>query len=233
MLRVRATGIIGASLAVALLGCPPQDQGSGRADDDVLTAAEVIGVARAINAGELDTANAVRGQLPRGAAGGMIDMIVEDHTRSLQELERISVQLSLVPEESELSRDLQQDVQDAMQSFADEQGAELGEEFIDVQVELHEKALKVIDDELLPATTEPTLMEYLGELRATIVHHLETARSLKDDDVREHRGTVEPAGPRQDGTQSQTGEPSGHMEGRPAGQGGRDTGGGTNGGGPR
>jgi predicted outer membrane protein len=300
MLRDRALGVVAASLAVALLGCPPQDRGSRRGgDDDVLTAGQVIGVARAINTGEIDAANAVKSRLPQGAASGMVDMIIKDHTASLQELERVSVKLNLVPEESDISRDLQEDVEKTMDSWADKQGNELGEEFIDSQVDMHEKALKIIDDDLLKATTEPTLTEYLGKLRASVYHHLEMARGMQDDDVREHRGMAEPARDREEdlekeresnedaaeqqrekaedaadeerdaaerqreanedaaeqqreanedaaedarerdesryqgGSQSQTGEPSGHMEGRPAGSGGAATGGQTDGGRPR
>src|SRR5688572_8192004 len=110
MLRQRALGVVAASLAVALLGCPPQDEGTGRSttEDEVLTAGQVLGVARAINRGEIDVATAVRGKLSQGPASGMADMIVKDHEKSLQELERVSMQLQLVPEESEVTKDLQQ-----------------------------------------------------------------------------------------------------------------------------
>lgn len=202
MLRERALGVVAASLAVALLGCPPQDNGTGRrtGDDDVLTAGQVVGIARAINTGEIDVATAVRGKLPQGAAGGMVDMIIKDHQKSLQDLERVSVQLSLVPEESDISRELQEDVEKTRSGFAEsgEDVAGLEDDFIQSQVDMHEKALEVIDDDLLPATTEPTLTEYLGKLRASVYHHLESAKALQGGDVREHRGTMDPRDTQED-----------------------------------
>ncbi len=93
-----------------------------------------------------------------------------------------------------MSRDLQEDVQEAMSAFgeSDKEAAELEDDFIASQIDLHEKALKLIDDELLTATIEPTLTEYLGKLRATVAAHLEHCKALQEGDVREHRGTIDP-----------------------------------------
>lgn len=230
MLRERALGVVAAALAVALLGCPPQDRGSRRGGGgEELTAGQVIGVARAINTGEIDQANVVKTRLTQGAAAGMVDLVIKDHSQSLQELERVSIALNLVPEDSDVSRDLQEDVQSAMDDWGEKAGLELEGAYVESQIDMHEKALKVIDDELVPATTEPTLTEYLGKLRAIIVHHLDMAKSLQDEDAGEHRGTSEPARDRerdleeerdaQEDAQERRGG-SGQWEGRPAQPGG-------------
>ena len=63
--------------------------------------------------------------------------------------------------------------------LASEEGRELERAFIDHQVEMHEDALKLIDDELVPVTTEPTLLDCLDRLRGVVSEHLQTARALK------------------------------------------------------
>lgn len=182
MVRDRArAGVLAcaAAAALALVGCP-EDQGrvGGRGDD--LTAGQVLGVARAINMGEIDQATAVQGRVADPNVSAMIERIIQDHRAALQQLDQVGVQMGLVAEESELSRELTSDAQQTTGELVEKQGEDLTKDFIDAQVEQHEKALSTIDDKLLPATTDPALQQYLNDLRGTIAAHLEMAKQMKD-----------------------------------------------------
>lgn len=190
MIRDRArAGVIGcaAAAALALVGCP-EDQGRVGGTGDDLTAGQVLGVARAINMGEIDQATAVQGRVSDPNVSAMIERIVQDHRAALQQLDQVSVQMGLVAEDSELSRELTNDAQQTTGELAEKQGDDLTKDFIDAQVEQHDKALSTIDDKLLPAATDPTLQQYLTDLRGTIAAHLEMARQMKDAGAGEQRG---------------------------------------------
>ena len=140
----------------------------------------MIGAARAINVGEIDQATAVKGRVADPALAPMIDRIIQDHRAALQSLDQVSTQLGLVAEESELTKELQEDSQKKTDELAAKQGDELADEFLDAQIDGHERAIESIDDTLMPATAEPALQQYLTELRGLVVAHLEMAKGFKD-----------------------------------------------------
>lgn len=179
--RAPAGVLVACMAALALCGCPDDTRrGTGEGDD--LTPGQVIGAARAINVGEVEQATAVQGRVADPELSTMVDRIVQDHRAALQSLEQVSTQLGLVGEESDLSRELQEDLQERTGDLTGKQGDDLTDDFLEAQIEGHEKALEVIDDTLMPATSEPTLQQYLTELRGLVAAHLEMARAHKERD---------------------------------------------------
>lgn len=203
MLRDRArAGVIAgvAAAALALVGCPEEKRRTAGGGQE-LTPGQVLGIARAINMGEVDQATAVQGRVTDPNVSAFVERMIQDHRASLQQLEQVTVQMGLVPEESDLSRELTQDVQDTTGELAQKQGPELAKDYIDGQVDTHQKALSTIDDELMPATTDPALQQYLTDLRGVVASHLELAKQMKESGAGEQggyqqgqQGYQEPAG---------------------------------------
>lgn len=188
MVRDRARAGVAACVSAAalvLVGCPDDRRGVGNGER--LTHPQVIGAARAINVGEIDYVVASQGRLVDPQISSMADRVLQDHRTALQALEQVTVQMGLVPEESDISRDLRDDVNDRIQNLAGQEGEDLRDEFLDAMVEKHERSLQVIDDDLLPSTTDPTLQQYLADLRGLIATHLEEARMYRER--RDDRGT--------------------------------------------
>lgn len=196
--RASAGALIACVATLALCGCPEDTR---RGNGDELTTGQVLGAARAINVGEIEQVTAVQGRLTDPDLSTMADRIIIDHRAALQSLEQVSTQLAVVGEESELSRELQEDVNEKTDELAAKQGEELEKVFIEAQVESHQKALEVIDDELMPSTTEPTLQQYLTELRGLVTAHLEMCKAHQE----RHRD----AGRMGETTAPQEGTPSG------------------------
>ncbi|MCO5167516.1 MAG: DUF4142 domain-containing protein [Planctomycetes bacterium] len=181
MVRDRArAGVVAcvSAAALVLVGCPDDRRGIGNGER--LTHPQVIGAARAINVGEIDYVVAAQGRLVDPQVSSLADRVLQDHRTALQALEQVTVQMGLVPEESDISRDLRDDVNDRIQGLAGEEGEDLRDQFMDDMVQKHERSLQRIDDDLLPSTTDPTLQQYLADLRGLIAAHLEEARMLRD-----------------------------------------------------
>jgi putative membrane protein len=149
----------------------------GRGD---LAENEVLGVIRAINQGEVDHANAVQGRLVDPEVRAFAEMMIHDHREAVNTIDDLARNIAITPADSDKTRDLQKDVQDRIQGLVDERGRDVDEKFLDDQEELHENALKMIDDTLLKATKRPDIARMLGEMRASVAAHLERVRQLKD-----------------------------------------------------
>ncbi len=217
--RARAGALAcAAAAALALVGCP-QDEGRMGGSGDELTAGQVLGVARALNMGEVDQATAVQGRVTDPNVSAMVERIIQDHRAALQELEQISTQMGLVAEESDLSRELTTNAQEATGEFAQRQDEDLAKDFVDKQVDMHEKALETIDDRLLPVTTDSTLRQYLNDLRGTIASHLEMAKQMKDADAGEQQQGYDQGYDVPDGGLQQPATDGGYRDREPSGTG--------------
>jgi predicted outer membrane protein len=142
----------------------------------------VLGIAKALNQGEVEHASAVQGRLFDPGVQSSCEMILQDHRAALVKIDQVAQATGIVPLESETSRELTKDVREEIADLQDDEGDELVDEFLSDQEGMHEKALKTFDEELLPAATNPKLVELLTELRASVASHLEHIKQL--DDVR-------------------------------------------------
>lgn len=168
--------LVACAAALALCGCPEDTR---RADGE-LTPGQVIGAARAINVSEIEQATAVQGRVTDPDLAMLADRVAQDHRAALESLEQVSTQLAVVGEESELTRELQEAAQDTTDELAARQGDELANDFVKAQLDSHQRALEIIDDELMPSTADPALQQYLTELRGLVSAHLEMARAHEE-----------------------------------------------------
>lgn len=153
-----------------------------RDDDDRLTEAQVLGIARALNQGEVDHAAAAQGRLVDAEASSLCSMILQDHQAAVAKIDQVAQAAGIVPAPSEKAQDLTKEVQDEIADLRDDEGEELAEEFIEDQKGMHERALKTFDDDLLPASTNPRIVQLLTELRASVAAHLEHIKQLEAAD---------------------------------------------------
>jgi putative membrane protein len=187
VVRCMAAGLMTALLA----GCPTEDATTGRTGDGTLSHAEVLGVMRAIHAGEIDQGTYAQRHLERGMVDAFAGTIVQDHRRSLDELRAIAERRTVTPAESGVSIGVRQHALDELQELEGQEGRELAEAFVAAQIELHQEALDVIDRELLRAAADdPELLQYVSGVRTLVAGHLQLARDVQRQD--EHRALAEP-----------------------------------------
>jgi putative membrane protein len=147
--------------------------------EDRLTEAEVLGIARALNQGEVDHGMAAQGRFADAELQALCDMIVQDHRAALAKIDQVAQATGTAPTESEKTQELTSDVQGEIEDLRDEQGEGFEAAFLEDQKGMHERAIETIDDDLLPAATNPEIVQLLSELRASVAGHLEQLKKLE------------------------------------------------------
>src|SRR5690606_34699479 len=130
------------------------DRKGGLGGDETLSEAEVIGLARMINRGEVDHATAARDRLSSPAAKSFAERMIEDHGDALTELDRAAQSRDITPVEGDDAQRLSKDVMQMIDDLGQKEGDEIDETFLSDQEKLHERALRTIEEDLLPSVTD-------------------------------------------------------------------------------
>lgn len=156
------------------------DRGGGVGGDETMSEAEVIGFARMINRGEVDHATAARDRLTGPAAKSFAERMIQEHGDALTELDRAAKSRDITPTEGDDAQQLSEDVMQMIDDLGQKEGAEVDETFLSDQEKLHERALRTIEEDLLPAVTDPELRQLLEQQRQTVSTHLEMVKQLRE-----------------------------------------------------
>lgn len=154
------------------------DRGGG-AGGEAMSEAEVIGLARMINRGEVDHATAARDRLSGPGAKSFAERMIQDHGDALTELDRAAQSRGITPLEGDDAQRLSQDVMQMIDDLDQQEGEEIDETFLADQEKLHERALRTMEEDLLPAVTDSELRQLLEQQRATIKTHLDMVQQLR------------------------------------------------------
>jgi putative membrane protein len=144
-----------------------------------LSDAEILGIARTLNLGEVQHSTAVRDRLVASNVRAFADRMIEEHGAAVRKVDEVAGAAGLTPVEGERSNDLAQEVSDKFDGLRDEDGEDLDEAYLDDQKGMHEKALDTID-ELRTATSNAQVGNLLDELRGHVVHHLDLLKGIED-----------------------------------------------------
>jgi putative membrane protein len=182
-----------AAVAVAGLGCVVgcgtgdrvrdvynQERAERRVEAGKLEAGEVYSAAKAIHQGELDMIAAVQGRIDDSTLRAYAERVAADHRAGLEKLEAASKKVEgFAPVERDLTNDLKDEARHDAEELADIRGDALDEEFAEKMVESHERALNLIDSQLLPSATGE-LVQCISELRTHVTQHLQEAKQLEE-----------------------------------------------------
>jgi predicted outer membrane protein len=183
-----------ASLLVAVAALPAlaafdHRPGPGRApanvladdDKDAMSDAHVLGALKAINQGVIDHCTAAQGRFVDAKISAFNDQLLQHHREALRKVDAAATTAGVTPAESECSKDYAEEVKAEIDDLADEKGDELDDEYLADQEELHEKAIEQLDDKLVKAASNGSVVQAVKELRSTMATHLETIRQLDED----------------------------------------------------
>lgn len=145
-----------------------------------LSQGEIIATGIAIDEGELALVELVRGKIDNVQVQDLVNTIERDHQRSLQEYQTLASRMQVQPEKGELARKLDQQVEDAKQRLRQAQGQELAREYVQITVDIHDQALRAIQDQLMTATDDPQLRNRLQTQADIVRQHLNQAQQLRD-----------------------------------------------------
>lgn len=177
---------------VALTGCTTPDNGVDQTDQPTgadaagLQTAEIVGVLEAIHTAEIDQAQymlreEVRDELSSDVAE-FAQMMVDEHTQLRSELEELIKQENADPARSMMQARLAGEAAAVMANMRAVRAVpvfDLEASYINGQVTMHQRALDVIEDTLLPAATKPAMVDYLQQARTSIRGHLDRAEQIQ------------------------------------------------------
>jgi putative membrane protein len=106
-------------------------------------------------------------------------MMVKHHTEAKNEQSKLYKQLSLTPTQSQQAALLKEDGDKTLGSLRAADGNNFDVEYVNSQVDAHQKVLDSINQELLPAAADQRLVDSLNKMKATVEAHLNEARSLQ------------------------------------------------------
>lgn len=170
-----ASGALPASTATAV-GEVPASQPAGQSER--LSDAQIVAVATALNDAEVDQGKMAIGRARQKAVKEFAQMMIAHHGKAVKDVNELSTRLNLAPAESELVTKLRVDATETLNELQKEDANDFDDEYIEAQVDMHEMALKKLDERLLPNVQSAELKALLQTMRSQVADHLQQARAL-------------------------------------------------------
>ena len=152
---------------------PPRDPGALP-----LTKNEILAVLVELNTAEADMGELAQRKAVTAEVKDYAVMLQRGHTANVNEAKRLLGKGEQL-QASQVSAQLKSKAQERMNDLRAESGRDFDQEFIATQVKAHEGALRIIDDELMPAAKDPQVKQQLTETRREISTHLAKAKQLE------------------------------------------------------
>ncbi len=145
---------------------------------ELLTEAQIAKVSELVNTAEVEQGKIAQTKGKSANVKKFAAMMVKHHGDALKEQARLVKKLSLVPAESATAAQLKADADKTMEKLKNAGATEFDAAYAASQVEGHQKALDLLDTQLLPAAQTPEVVDALRQARGMVEQHLAEARAL-------------------------------------------------------
>lgn len=150
-----------------------------RMGEQALRPGEVIGAAMTFDQGEVAINMMGQERAQSDTVREFAGKMVEDHQRSLDGFRRVSMRQNIAPIGGPIAEQLQQKILEARQRYMEASDEDFDRVFARSTVEVHEMALRTIDERLMPAAGgDEELRRQLQQQRGIVQSHLERAREI-------------------------------------------------------
>jgi putative membrane protein len=105
--------------------------------------------------------------------------MVQDHGSANQQATQLAQRLGVTPADNAASGELKTDADQHAQQLQGMSGAEFDRAYIEHEVQMHQRVLDALDQQLIPNARNPELRQLLETVRPTIQSHLEQARQIQ------------------------------------------------------
>jgi putative membrane protein len=131
------------------------------------------------NSSEIEQAKLAQTKAKSASVKKFAAMMLKHHGEAKAEQAKLYKQLNLTPTQSQSASSLKDGADRALGSLRGANGNSFDLEYIDTQVDAHQKVLEALDSELLPAATDQQLITSLNKMRATVEAHLKEAKIIQ------------------------------------------------------
>jgi putative membrane protein len=144
-----------------------------------LSDGQIAQIVATVDTGEIEQAQVALQKTNDTNVRAFATQMVDEHTAAKQAGAQLASQSSMTLAESPKATELQSKSQQMVEKLKQADATSFDKTYIDGQVEQHAAVLKMLDDQLLPAVTQPALRDHLNTARGMVQHHLEEARKLQ------------------------------------------------------
>lgn len=156
----------------------PTDSGSDEQDAGALAPGEILHVVRTINDGEIAEATLAQQKATSDGAREYAEHMITEHGTANQRLTTLAQQKGLTLTDNAVSQQLKSAAEAMTAATAALSGSAFDAKYIADQVLMHQSALTVIDQQLIPSATDADLRNELTTTRASVAMHLTHAQEL-------------------------------------------------------
>jgi putative membrane protein len=144
-----------------------------------LSEGQIAMVADLANGSEVEQGKLAQNKARSASVKKFAGMMVKHHTEAKQEQAKVFKKLNLTPTQSQQATALKADADKTLGALRAADAGSFDGAYMDAQVSEHQKVLETIDQQLLPAATSPDLVDGLKKMRATVVSHLDEAKTVQ------------------------------------------------------
>lgn len=134
-----------------------------------------------INEGEIETGRLARDRAQSGEVRRFAEMMVNEHTNANERVRDLSSRQNIQPNEGGVAQQLRRDTQQQMSRLRNLSGAEFDRAYIDSQVQMHQDALQLIDNRMMPSARDTQLRTLVQDMRQHVADHLREAQDIQQN----------------------------------------------------
>jgi putative membrane protein len=145
-----------------------------------MDASGVLSQLAAANHAEIQQAQTAAKKASSPSVKQFAGQLVKDHKANSKQLQQLATQMSVALPDSG-AQSATESESATMGELAGKSGKEFDQAFIEAQIQAHEQNIDKIRNQLLPASDQPELRDYLQQTAAAMEGHLASAKQLKQD----------------------------------------------------
>jgi putative membrane protein len=149
-----------------------------------LTENQIAKVLVTINEGEIDAAKMAMKKAQAADVKNFAKMMMETHKTNESETKKLAHKNKMSMANSDLAKDLNEEAKKLNKDLKKSDKSAFDQAYISEQVTMHEKALKTLDETLIPNAKTPDLVQHLQRTRVAVSEHLNHAKGLQASSTR-------------------------------------------------
>lgn len=137
--------------------------------------AQILGVIMVVDTSEIKASEVAVTRTSNDHIKKFAKDMIKGHGKNLEEAGKLSEKINIMPLASPLANEIMEKAKEGIVKLESADSSSFNKIYMDAMVKDHEAALKVIDTQLLPHTSNPELVKFLKKTRAAVAHHLQMA----------------------------------------------------------
>lgn len=146
---------------------------------DRVSDANIAAIVVAANNADIAYANLALSKAQTPGVKAFAQTMINDHSGVNRNAVDLVTRLGVTPVENSVSLDLRDNSEVTRDRLRDQDGMDFDKDYMDNELEYHNKLLKVMDDMLIPSATNPELKTLLRNTRLAVTAHLEHAKAVR------------------------------------------------------